>query len=258
MRGQGQSRARASRPPARPHPPRPPRRGEQARLSLPPRPPQKESHSRDTHATVAGTQGGHRVEGNDTAARPQAPEGRPGALQGHHRGSHEARSHTRVGRAARRRRHSPPRHREGRSPGTRREGEAGAICCVRRPTAPTDAPRQGTAGDRRSGPEATHPTPAFLTLPDGQRGGKTSEGPPRTDREERTRSLGTPVPRLARLRLGPGEHDHTTSIRGAKVGRGEARRGQSPEGPALSLAGNLHPPHLASGESGQRPQEENT
>ena len=47
-------------------------------------------------------------EGNDTTARPQAPEGRPGALQGPHRGAHEARSHTRVGRAARQRRHSPP------------------------------------------------------------------------------------------------------------------------------------------------------
>ena len=121
--------------------------------------PPKDSHARDTHATVAGTRGGRRVEGNDTTARPQAPEGRPGALQGHHRGSHEARSHTRVGRAARQRRHSPPRHREGRSPGTRRGGEAGAICRVRRPTAPTDAPRQGT-GDRRSGPEAT-PNPCL-------------------------------------------------------------------------------------------------
>ena len=45
------------------------------------------------------------------------------------------------------------------APGTRRGGEAGAICRVRRPTAPTDAPRQGT-GDRRSGPEAT-PNPCL-------------------------------------------------------------------------------------------------
>lgn len=224
MRGQGQSRARASRPPARPHPPRPPRRGEQARLSLPPRPPQKESHSRDTHATVAGTQGGHRVEGNDTTARPQAPEGRPGALQGHHRGSHEARSHTRVGRAARRRRHSPPRHREGRSPGTRREGEAGAICCVRRPTAPTDAPRQGTAGDRRSGPEATHPTPAFLTLPDGQRGGRQARGP--RGQTEKSGHAHWERPSLVWHGLGSARENTTTPHRSVEPRWGGGRHGE--------------------------------
>lgn len=142
-------------------------------------PPPKERHSGDTHATVAGTRGGHRVKGNDITTRPQAPEGRPGPLQGHHRGSHEARSHTRVGCAARRRQHSPPRHRESRSPGRRREGEARAICGVRRPTAPTDAPRQRT-GDRRSGPEAT-PNPCLPPHPPcwaaGGGGEKASEGP---------------------------------------------------------------------------------
>ena len=99
------------------------------------------------------------------------------------------------------------------------------------------------AGDGRPKIRArghTQPLPSSPSLTGS--GGEDKRGAPRTDREERTRSPGTPVPRPARFRLGPGEHDHTTSIRGAEVEQGEARRGQSPEGPAFSLAGSLHPP----------------
>lgn len=160
LRGRGQRRARVPSP-ARPR--RPVSLDDEGNRHASPTastPPQKSPLTGHTHTPPRwGPEEDTGVKGNDTTARPQAPERRPGALQGHHRGSHEARSHTRVGRAARQRRHSPPRHREGRSPGTRRGGEAGAICRVRRPTAPTDAPRQGT-GDRRSGPEAT-PNPCL-------------------------------------------------------------------------------------------------
>ncbi|XP_017900995.1 PREDICTED: collagen alpha-1(I) chain-like, partial [Capra hircus] len=217
-------------------------------------PPERQPRSGHTRHR-GGTRGGRRVEGNDTTARPQAPEGRPGALQGHHRGSHEARSHTRVGRAARQRRHSPPRHREGRSPAHAEEAkrEQSAVSEDQRPPR---TPR-GRGRETEDQGQRPHPTPAFLTLPDGQRGGRQARAP-RTDREERTRSPGTPVPRPARFRLGPGEHDHTTSIRGAEVEQGEARRGQSPEGPLSASPAASIPPHLASGESGQRPREENT
>lgn len=90
----------------------------------------------------------------------------------------------------------------------------------RRPLTPRGKGQQETEDQGRR--PHTQPLPSSPSLMGS--GGKTSEGPPRTDREERTRSLGTPVPRLARLRLGPGEHDHTTSIRGAKVGRGGTAR----------------------------------
>lgn len=258
MRGQGQSRARASRPPARPHPPRPPRRGEQARLSLPPRPPPKKRATLGTHTPPwRGPKG-------DTGLRETTPplglrhlrddlERSRGTTEGHTRHAHTpawgaqrgggGTALPATGRAARRA-HAEKAKRE----------QSAASEDQRRPLTPRGKGQQETEDQGRR--PHTQPLPSSPSLMGS--GGKTSEGPPRTDREERTRSLGTPVPRLARLRLGPGEHDHTTSIRGAKVGRGEARRGQSPEGPALSLAGNLHPPHLASGESGQRPQEENT
>lgn len=146
---------------------------------------------------------------NDTTTRPRAPEGRPGALQGHHRGSNEACSHTQAGaRGMAAAQLSPPQGGPlaGHTPGRRSK----RICCVQSPTAPTRHPKAGDGRPKvRAGGHT--PTPAFLTLPEGQ-GGKDRRGAPRTDREERTRSLGTPVPRPARLRPGPGEHNHTTSI----------------------------------------------
>ncbi|XP_069428888.1 collagen, type I, alpha 1b-like [Ovis canadensis] len=85
----------------------------------------------------------------------------------------------------------------------------------RRPLTPRGKGQQETE-DQGQRPH-TQPLPSSPSLMGS--GGEDKRGAPRTDREERTRSLGTPVPRLARLRLGPGEHDHTTSIRGAKGDR---------------------------------------
>ncbi|XP_017900910.1 PREDICTED: collagen alpha-1(I) chain-like [Capra hircus] len=239
VRGQGQSRARVP-PPARPHPPRPPRRGERARLSLPPRPPRKTA-TLGTHTPPwRGPEG-------DAGLRETTPplglrhlrddlERSRGTTEGHTRhartpawGAQRGSGGTALpatGRAARR------AHAEE----AKRERPA-----VSEDQRPPLTPR-GRGRETEDQGQRPHPTPAFLTLPDGQRGGEDKRGAPRTDREERTRSPGTPVPRPARFRLGPGEHDHTTSIRGAEVEQGEARRGQSPEGPAFSLAGSLHPP----------------
>lgn len=127
----------------------------------------------------------------------------------------------------------------GHTPGRRSK----RICCVQSPTAPT---RHPTAGDGRPKVRARGhtPTPAFLTLPEGQ-GGKDRRGAPRTDREERTRSLGTPVPRPARLRPGPGEHNHTTSISRAKVGgRGGKAQARTVTGGARFKPHRQPPPRL--------------
>lgn len=208
MHGQGRSGARAP-PPTRPLIRQPPRRGGTGTDARPPllpsRPPPERANSRDTLATAAGTRGGHRVKGNDATARPQAPEGQPGALQGHHRGATTRHAHTPTRGTRARQRHSPP-HRRG--------GEARASAVSRRPTGPRRLTPRGGGADRRPKVRArdrTQPLPSSPS-PTGRQGGKDGRGVPRTDREERARPPGTPVPRPARLRLGPGEHDHTTSI----------------------------------------------
>jgi hypothetical protein len=211
LRGRGQRRARVPSP-ARPR--RPVSLDDEGNRHASPTastPPQKSPLTGHTHTPPRwGPEEDTGVKGNDTTARPQAPERRPGALQGHHRGSNEARSRTRAGGGAAHQRYSPPHRGEGRSRSTRREGEARASAVSEDPRPPLTPPE---AGDRRPKVRARgrNPAPAFLPLPDGQ-GGKVRRGAPRTDREEQTRSPGTPVPRLARLRPGPGEHDHTTSI----------------------------------------------
>ena len=179
---------------------------------LPPRPPpHKSAHPRDTHTH-------HR--GGDPRRTPGLRETTPPLGLRHlsddlerSRGTTEgptrhARAPARGGAAQQR--YSPPHRGEGRSRSTRREGEARASAVSEDPRPPLTPPE---AGDRRPKVRARgrNPAPAFLPLPDGQ-GGKVRRGAPRTDREEQTRSPGTPVPRLARLRPGPGEHDHTTSI----------------------------------------------
>lgn len=210
LRGRGQRRARVPSP-ARPHPSASTTRGTGTPL-LPPRPPpQKRAHSRDTHTH-------HR--GGDPRRTPGLRETTPPLGLRHlsddlerSRGTTEgptrhARAPARGGTAQQR--YSPPHRGEGRSRSTRREGEARASAVSEDPRPPLTPPE---AGDRRPKVRARgrNPAPAFLPLPDGQ-GGKVRRGAPRTDREEQTRSPGTPVPRLARLRPGPGEHDHTTSI----------------------------------------------
>ena len=114
-------------------------------------PPPDESHSRDTHTH-------HR--GGDPRRTPGLRETTPPLGLRHlrddlerSRGTTEGRSRTRAGRGARSAAAAEPSPPRGEplaehTPGRRSE----SICCVNRPTAPTDAPRRGT-GDRRSGPE---------------------------------------------------------------------------------------------------------
>lgn len=230
----------------------PRRRGEQARLSYRLDPPPKSPLTGHTHTPPRwGPEEDTGVKGNDTTARPQAPERRPGALQGHHRGSNEARSRTRAGGAAQQR-YSPPHRGEGRSRSTRREGEARASAVSEDPRPPLTPPE---AGDRRPKVRARgrNPAPAFLPLPDGQ-GEKSGEGP--RGQTEKSRHVPREHLSLVWHGLGPARESTTTPHRSdePRWSRGKARRGQSPEGPALSLTGNLRP-HLASGESGPRPQE---
>lgn len=87
-----------------------PREGKQRHASLTVSTPPREPLTGRTTA-AAGTPRSTLGEGNDTTARPRAPEGRPGALQGHHRGSNEARSRT--GRGARRSGGTAPPHQRG-------------------------------------------------------------------------------------------------------------------------------------------------
>lgn len=166
----------APHPPAGPHPSASTTRGARnASLTVSTPPSSKESHSWDTRTPPwRGPEGDTGLRENSTTTRPRAPEGRPGALQGHHRGSNEARSHTRAGaRGVAAAQPSPPRGGPlaGHTPGR----QSKRICCVRRPTAPLDTPRRGT-GDQRSGPEATtQPLPSSPS-PSGE-GERQARGP---------------------------------------------------------------------------------
>ncbi len=124
--------------------PAPPPRGETEahlpyRLDPPPREPLR------GHTTAAGTRGARWEKGNDTTARPQAPEGQPGALQGHHRRPSKARS--RASRGAQRSGGTapPPPTRGGplarHTPRRRSE----SVCCVR---GPRTRPRREAGGGR--------------------------------------------------------------------------------------------------------------
>lgn len=102
-------------------------------------------------------------KGNDTTARPRAPEGRPGALQEHHRGPSKARS--RAGRGAQRSGGTapPPPTRGGPPAGATRQGGEARVSAASEDRGPAaHALRQG-AGGRGSGPETT--TPALPHTP---------------------------------------------------------------------------------------------
>ncbi|XP_017901042.1 PREDICTED: collagen alpha-1(I) chain-like, partial [Capra hircus] len=168
-----------------------------------------------------------------SATRERArPEGRPGALQGTTEVTRGTLAH-RVG--AQRGSGGTALPATGRPlAGTRREAKRSNLPCQK--TNAPRTPRAGT-GDRRSGPEA-HPTPAFLTLLTGS-GGKTSEGP-RTD-EKSGHVHRNARPSSGTVSARPGEHDHTTSIRGAEVEQGRHAR-QSPEGPLSASPAASIPP----------------
>ena len=216
----------------RPTPPTPRRRGEGGRrgegkgrrgarapargTGAPPLPTSSTTRSSDTPTTAAAARG--ESPGKETTP----PLGlrhlrRPGALQGHHGGPGATRSSAprpggeqrgvgpalpaEEGRAAR---HGPRAFGKG-----RRE-------CPPRPRTPVPpAPRGKKAGGRGRAGVRTTPNPGARpprTRHDGRarrsRGGRG----PRAEREERSHPPWTPVPRLTRLRPGPGEHEITTSI----------------------------------------------
>ncbi|XP_017900418.1 PREDICTED: collagen alpha-1(III) chain-like [Capra hircus] len=255
VRGQGQSRARVP-PPARPHPPRPPRRGERARLSLPPRPPRKTA-TLGTHTPPwRGPEG-------DAGLRETTPplglrhlrddlERSRGTTEGHTRhartpawGAQRGSGGTALpatGRAARR------AHAEE----AKRERPA-----VSEDPRPPRTPR-GRGRETEDQGQRPHPTPAFLTLPDGQRGGKTSEGP--RGQTEKSGHVHRERPSLVRHGFGSARENTTTPHRSVEPRWSRGRHGEDSHqrGPLSASPAASIPPHLASGESGQRPREENT
>ena len=241
MHGQGWGGARAP-PPTRPRPSASTTRGaHNASLTASTPPYQREPLVGHTRTPPwRGPEEDTGLREDDTTARPQAPEGQPGALQGHHRGSNEARSPTHAGaRGMAAAQPSPPRGGPlaGHTPGRRSK----RICLCPKTKGPTRHPK---AGDRRPKVRAGGhtPTPAFLTFPKGQ-GGKTGEGP--RGQTEKSGHVHRERPSLVRRGLGPARESTTTphqsvepEWRAGGEGTGEARRGQSPEGPAFSLTGS--------------------
>lgn len=108
---------------------------------------------------------------------------------------------------------------------------------------PLGTPRRGT-GDRRSGPEATPQPLPSSPCPRGK-GEKTGEGP--RGQTEKSGRVHWEHPSLVRHGLGPARESTTTPHQSVEPrwrggGEGRHRRGQSPEGPTLSLTDNLPPP----------------
>ena len=158
----------------------------------------------------------------------------PGALQGHHRGPGATHS-ARPGGEQRGMGTALPTTGRAAHPAGSQERQARVSAASEDPT-PTGTLRQ-EPWESGVGPEPTHPPhlPPTHTPPAtaGGRGGGGARDP-WAEREERSHSPGMSVPRLTRLRPGPGEHDITTSIskkraRGGPKG-GNARRGHRPEG----------------------------
>lgn len=163
-----------------------------------------------TAPPTAAARWGTRGERETTPpARPQAPEGHPGTLQGHQpKAKAKERTHAQRQRRVRRDGRDAPLPVAGRGGPRDAAGKAqrGVSAASQRPTAARTPPRSG---------RVPHPFP-FHTPPSGK------EGKRRGARGQSEKSgpirQGMSVPRLARLRPGPGERDVTTSIK---------RRGQT-------------------------------
>lgn len=210
-------------------------RGDRGRACLPlpgstPSPHAPQGCTRPRRRPEEGGGGGRWERGTTPPARLRAPERRPGALQGHHREPGDARA------GAARRGGTHPRRGVGAARGTQPGGEA--ECPLRRETPSPPTPRERQRDEVGPGPAPLllHTTPA---------GGEERRGAPRAEREERSHPPGMSVPRLARLRPGPGERDVTTSIdpHGGKslwLTSRAGKRGQANEtveGPLLPVHG---------------------
>lgn len=200
----------------------------------------RSSGARPRRRPEEGAWGGRWDRGTTAPARPRAPERRPGALQGHHGRPKAARSLARRGGAG----HPLPRWAGtgGRPRDTSPEARR-SVRRVGRPRSPPNPRGRGSSGRRAKSGRVPHPRPPHTAR--GRGGGARG---PRTEREERPHSPGMSVPRLARLRPGPGERDVTTSIEphgGGWGGKGvwEARPGRRDRGsPRAPLASPGHQP----------------
>ncbi|XP_041598319.1 collagen alpha-1(I) chain-like [Vulpes lagopus] len=179
--------------------------------------PASTTRSSDAPPTAAAA-----ARGESTGKETTPPLGlrhlrRPGALQGHHGGPGATRSSApRPGGEQRGVGQALPA--EGRTArhGPRPSGKAGES--VRRVGGPRSRQRrearrrEGGVGPESAPPPTPERAPPRTRRHDGRawrsRGGRG----PRAEREERSHPPWMPVPRLTRLRPGPGEHEITTSI----------------------------------------------
>lgn len=212
-----------------------PRRGAQNLDRSPRRQPSDElsASPRDPHADpMAATGGGGPGGGNDTTARPRAPEGQPGALQEHRkRPKPSQRSHHPGEGSTTGHRDEPPTAAERGRPrqgNNHRRRERGMPAASEDPT----GPRQAENGGARRG-RAGFRTPYTSRSRPHRQGAGEARGPPRAGREERSHSPRMSVPRPPRIGRGPGERDVTTSI-GRDPERGEGvnlSKATEPTGP---------------------------
>lgn len=167
--------------------------------------------------TDSGGPAGARGERETTTpARPRAPEGRPGALQGHHRGPRRNSDRTpNVGEArAARRRDAPSPPRGGALARRSRERRAEGVRCVRETTGVT--PRSG---------RVPHPFPSPSTHRRRTVGGERGEGP--AGRARRAVPFDKECPSLVWRGLGPARESATSPHRSSgKKHREEGQRGE--------------------------------
>ena len=184
-----------------------------------------------THHRQRQPERGSLGTGNDATARPQAPETTWSAPGAPTEGQAPARS-ARPGGEQRGIGTAPPNATGRAAHRTRGRGRPARMSAASgdpRPTGAATRRDRRRAGSGRS-PQPSPPPPPFPTPPraEDRRGARG----PRAEREERSHSPGVPVPRLTRLRPGPGEREITTSIgktcprrsRGGKAWRGQPTR----------------------------------
>lgn len=212
---------------------RSPQRGERVCLPSPILPPAHLGHLRQRWRP----KGGVRWEQGTAPPLGFRHLRRPGALQGHHGGPGATRS-ARPGGEQRGIGCGPSHHGEE-ATHHKQPGEASeSVRCVSRPQPRSD----GRPGSGRSPHPSAPPRTAHR-----REGGAWG---PQAEREERSHPPGVSVPRLTRLRPGPGERETTTSIgyRHTRQSWGEGGAGETPgedsdqRRTCFSLAGTPPPP----------------
>lgn len=188
-------------------------------------------HAHPPHTWKRRPEGGVAGNGKDTAARPRAPGGRPGALQGHRKGPLAARS-CNLGGARCGGRHGPRHRGEGRARGSKRDERGMATRSEDPATATTHAGhgagKGGTGGRGRAGfrtPRApsTHRQREEGRSVEGARGQSEKSGPIRHE-----------CPSLVWRGLGPARENATAPHRSGRDGRtsSESPNGDDAKAPA--------------------------